>query len=374
MNPSHFSPSGQNHPVTPLQWAIMLTVLYADMFDYTLQEDELYRDLIMKGSSRSDFQTTLCELKGLTLSQIGPYITWTGREILAVLRRQRTETGRELWKWADRYGRWLAWVPFVRMAAVSGSLAVGNASGDADIDFFIITEKKRLWIARFFLVFLRLLTGKLPRVFPVAVCPNYLLSLDALEVENRSLYTAHEIVQAVPLWGSAAYRQFIQANGWVKDYLPHLDPASAPFRPSPSQTPAPVRWVERLLQGLPGDLANALLFQLFTLYHRWVRSVWMAVKLEKHPAARPRFRQAYWQMIRNAFRLEKQSSINEGYAGIIRQRFARQVHTRTGHPVDPVELDRLFPSSQPEDRPFAGSLYTQEHHYRLFVENYGQLE
>jgi hypothetical protein len=341
------------------------------MFDYALQEDELYRALIEQGASRQEFRSALAGLLGRCLSREGSYLTWLGRERLGRLRQQRSEAGRVLWRWAHRYGRWLACVPFVRMAAVSGSLAVENASGEADVDFFIITEKKRLWIARFCLVFLRLLTRSLPRLFPVAACPNYLLSLAALEIENRSLYTAHEVVQAVPLWGAEAYQRFLLANAWVEDYLPNAGLASPRFRPPPPPAHRLVRTAERLLGGLPGDLANAALYRLFALYHRSVRSAWLAARLEKQSQARRAFRQGYLRMIQIAFRPERQASINGGYAGTIRQRFVELVQARLGQPPEPGEIDRLFPPGPPEEAPSEGRLYTQEHHHRLFLENYG---
>ena len=42
--------------------------------------------------------------------------------------------------------------PYVEGVGISGSLSKGYYDDDGDIDFFIITSPKRLWIARTFLI------------------------------------------------------------------------------------------------------------------------------------------------------------------------------------------------------------------------------
>ena len=358
--------------LSPLQRAILLTVIYASLFDHPLNEEEIYRDLVAIAPSRLDFHRALESLLGVYLIRSGSTITWAGQEKLAGLRRRRQAQGRKVWPWARRYGRWLAWAPFIRMVAISGSLAVDNVEADADIDGFIITASDRLWIARVWLVLLRLLTHRLTFLFPHAFCPNYIVTLDGLTVERRNLYTAHEIVQAVPLWGESAYQRFIGSNRWVLRYLPQASPTGQRLSFDEPPRPRLTRWAERLLGGRPGDLLDRGLYRLFLLYHRLVRSRQLSRRMEPDPTRRADFRRLYQANVQAAFQPQRQEIVEGGYARTVSQRFTEQARLRLGDALDPAELEALFPSGAAGEPEAGVHPYNSAHHARLFQEHYGR--
>jgi hypothetical protein len=53
------------------------------------------------------------------------------------------------------------------------------------------------------------------------VCPNYFLSQNALVIDTRNLYSAHEMVQMVPISGFNIYRRMQTLNDWVGEFLPN---------------------------------------------------------------------------------------------------------------------------------------------------------
>ena len=64
----------------------------------------------------------------------------------------------------------------------------------------------------------------------VRLCPNYLISEQALVFPNQTLYAAHELFQMVPLFGMDVYWQICRLNSWREQYLPNaqgLPPAAA---------------------------------------------------------------------------------------------------------------------------------------------------
>jgi hypothetical protein len=195
--------------------AILNTVVYADIFDYPLTLPEIHRYLT--GSSAS-----LETVSGLIdsnsfLRKVGCYYTLPGRESIVEKRERRERVAARLWPEAIRYGRMIASLPFVRMVAVTGSLAMRNVEADADIDYLIVTSPGRLWLARL----LSLVVTRLAAFRGVSLCPNFLLTQNALEIPERSLYSAHEFVQMTLLSGNELFQRMRSLNLWVQDFLPN---------------------------------------------------------------------------------------------------------------------------------------------------------
>ncbi len=88
----------------------------------------------------------------------------------------------------------------------------------------IITSSQRLWLTRGLVVTLLLLTRRYRRPGKIKdmICPNLMISEDALEFPDHDLFTAHEIVQMKPIFDRGnTYQKFLQANEWVKEFLPN---------------------------------------------------------------------------------------------------------------------------------------------------------
>ena len=195
--------------------SIFHTLAYADIFDYPLTAPEVHRYLT---STKASPQEVSRLLKEETLfAQVGEYFTLRGREHIVATRKRRAEFAARLWPKTLRYGRLIARLPFVRMVAVTGSLAMDNADEGKDVDYMIVTAPNRLWTCRA----LTLLLARVAKLEGVNLCPNYLVTTNALELKERSLYVAHELAQMIPLSGMKAYREIRRLNAWIYDYLPN---------------------------------------------------------------------------------------------------------------------------------------------------------
>lgn len=206
---------------TRLLRSVFHTLAYADIFEYPLTASEVCRYLTSLEASSDAVAQALADRA--LFAQVGDYFTLCGREHIVEIRKRRAVIAARLWRKAAHYGRLLARLPFVRMVAVTGSLAVSNCDDGNDIDYLIVTAPGRLWTCRA----LALLIARIAGSHGVRLCPNYLISMNALELQERSLYAAHELVQMVPLSGVEIYEEIRRRNRWTDRYLPNASGAPA---------------------------------------------------------------------------------------------------------------------------------------------------
>jgi len=241
--------------------AVVSTVAYADVFDYPLTPVEVHRYLIARPASSEHVERALGNghLVPGRLSQRWGYFMLPGRERTADLRRARSQRVEQLWQKAYHWGKLIAYLPFVRMVAVTGSLAVNNADEQADIDYLVVTVPERLWLCRAMMI---LLVRYAERSGDI-LCPNYILSEQALSMERQDLFMARELVQMVPLYGIETYQQMREVNAWSDRYLPN---AHGP----PSNLDAPdVVTIPKLWRPLRATLEAILKTRLGTKLEQW---------------------------------------------------------------------------------------------------------
>jgi hypothetical protein len=221
-------------PARVVETAILHTLAYVDIFDYPLTAAEIHRYLAGVAAPITLVETLLGNgrLVPGRLATCDGYFVLAGREAIVATRRRRARAARRLWPSAMHYGRILASLPFVRMVAITGSLAVDNVEEDADIDYLVVTANDRLWLCRAFTILIVRLAARRG----ITLCPNYLLSERALVFREQNLYTAHELAQMIPISGMAVYQEIRRRNDWVVGWLPNAN--SPPPLPDAPQTRA----------------------------------------------------------------------------------------------------------------------------------------
>ena len=250
---------------------------------------------------RRRFEQALAALDGHALTRRDGFVCRAGREAIFNLRRRRRELAARRWPPARRFARWLTRVPFLRMVAVCGSHAVENGGEAGDVDLFLVTEPGRLWIVHTCAMALR----RIGRVLGIELCPNYLLTTDALEVPERDLYTAREIAQAMPLWGEEVYERFLVANRWIKSFLPQVDFDDRRRLLESPRRGGLLRAAEKVLAGRLGDSLDRGLHRALMRYYQ--------LRLRRHGWTRAD--------VENAYRRDRQVVITGGFGAAVARRF-----------------------------------------------------
>ena len=227
--------------------AILQTIAYSDIFDHPLTAREIHRYLFGLQASFDD----VCRVleKESVLVRTGKYFTLPGRETIIPIRLERETRSRKLLPRAMQYGRILASLPFVRMVALTGSLAVLNVSKKDDFDYMLITVPGRVWTARAFAV----LFNRVVKLLGHTICPNLIVSEKKLDWPLHDLYSARELCQMIPVAGFDRYQKLLRANQWAKDFLPNAFSDDLPFENYQRQGSVLQKILELLLGRELGD-------------------------------------------------------------------------------------------------------------------------
>jgi hypothetical protein len=241
--------------IFPQEKGILRALVYADIFGYPLTEEEIFNYSIAYPVTCDEVRSWLCRSSWLEnrLEKKGTFWFLKGRSHLVERRKQRNEISRLLWIRAQQYVLWLAALPFVKMVAITGSMAMKNiASVDDDIDVMIVAENQRVFLVRS----LAAVISRLARLSGVHLCPNFIISEGSLRISDESLFTAHELVQLIPVFGKKTYLRLWKSNRWIGLYLPNASPRLQFLHEDNSPPALYRRIIEVILGGKTGQTLN----------------------------------------------------------------------------------------------------------------------
>lgn len=207
-----------------VQNAIIKTLSYRSIFDYPMTFHQLATFLI--SNKEHTFEELKEGLNGLFKKGIldfrhnGYYLAKTS----PVNWQARTKEAKTLMENCESILTKLGKIPWVKMIAVTGSTASFNSTKNDDIDIFIVTERNRIWLTRFFMVLILKNSGlyRTDRDYSGKICPN--IYVDEASIawppENQNIYVAHEIVMMHPVVNKDdTYFKFLNNNLWIKKFF-----------------------------------------------------------------------------------------------------------------------------------------------------------
>jgi predicted nucleotidyltransferase len=205
--------------MTELKKDILITLAYFDLFKHPLTPREIYL-FLGRNYQIKEFEIALMNLTAeKQIFELKEFYALRNDLSLAERRKQGNEYAGTLLKTAKKVASVLSYFPYVRGIAVSGSLSKNYADSTSDIDLFIITAKNKVWTTRTLMHCLKKISFLFKKEH--LLCMNYYIDETELEIAEKNIYTATEIVTLMPMFGATIFDKFYTANKWTISFLPN---------------------------------------------------------------------------------------------------------------------------------------------------------
>lgn len=202
-----------DYPSPHCESDVFKKLAYYQVFNYPLSFDEISRFCFSENVTSEI--NKLIHL-GLVFKH-GEFYSLSSDPVSAKKRIEGNKRSKLYYQKGIKKAKLIAKFPYVRAVLISGSLSKGYMPEDGDVDYFIITKKDRLWIARTSLILYKKIFLLNSRKY---FCVNYFIDEDNLEIPNKNLFTATEITTLLPVVNKNVYTNFIAQNSWTKSYYP----------------------------------------------------------------------------------------------------------------------------------------------------------
>ncbi|AEW00601.1 hypothetical protein A4D02_11655 [Niastella koreensis] len=199
--------------------SIIKALAYFDIFNYPLTLDEIHH-FLDQTVSRDDVLLTLQQLvDDNRVFRMGSFYSLQQDPSLRARRTNGNHKAGILLTTGYKVGGFLYQFPFVRGIGISGSLSKNFADQNTDIDYFIITQANRLWLARTLMHLFKKLTFITGHQH--LYCMNYYIDEEALRIDEQNIFTATELITLKPVCGNGTMDRFYDQNNWAGSYFPN---------------------------------------------------------------------------------------------------------------------------------------------------------
>jgi hypothetical protein len=236
-----------------LEEAIVRTIAFFDLFSYPLTVFEIWKYLdvnaelseIMESLDNSAEKFPSPPLSRGKIECKNGFYFLIGRGDIIKERMARYNYTDKKFKRAVWIAKIFKFVPWIKMIAIGNIIGAHNLKKESDIDFFIITENRRIWLARFFCVLIIKILGLRPRPGETKdkICLSFFASEEDLNLEGlmfgesrddreeRDFYFIYWLAGLAPIYDREnIFAEFIKKNDWLKDYLPNWQSSTISYR------------------------------------------------------------------------------------------------------------------------------------------------
>lgn len=241
--------------------SIFKVLAYFDLFNYpiSLMEIQYFLDIAIEQQKLKEVIEQMVDDK--CIYALGDFYSLQNDPALALRRTNGNYHAKNMLVKAYKVARFLFHFPYVRGIGISGSLSKNFADEDADIDFFIITAPNRLWLARTIMHAAKKLSFLIGKEH--WLCMNYYIDETAMEIEEKNVFTAMELITLLPVYGNGAISDFFEKNEWASSYYPNYSIKMKSIESSYFKS-AIKNSIERLFNNKLGDKLDDYLMRLTT--------------------------------------------------------------------------------------------------------------
>lgn len=230
----------------PQSKAIIQTLAFYDAVGHTpLTALELYRRLLRSEEGESSCVSFGSFLKEMIQQQeqasLSEYVgAYRGFYFLKGSKegyKQRVQIGKSgirKWRIARSMARAISFLPYARMVAVTGSLALHMTHKESDIDVLIVAKRGHIWTTRILVSFFMQIFGRRRHGHYIKdrICLNHYVSDSSLTFRPKNLFSAHICVTFVPIWSKReANKELLTQNQeLIGSYFQHRYGISSDIR------------------------------------------------------------------------------------------------------------------------------------------------
>ncbi len=249
----------RNNKSNYIKEAIVETVAFFDLFDYPLTIFEIWRYLSV-AVALGDLAEAMGSITGPILAEKNGFYFLAGRKEVLSIRQDRYRSAAGKIKRVRRLSALFRLVPWVRFVAIGNNIGANNLKEASDIDLFIVTRPKRLWLTRLMCagmvaaLNLRPKPGRVKNKF----CLSFYADEDSLDLapwrlKDNDIYFTYWLAGLVPVFDrDGVYSRLLEANRWLGSELPNwqaYQPAARQVISNPSSY-----WYEAIVDLFFGGL------------------------------------------------------------------------------------------------------------------------
>ncbi len=204
---------------------ILKTLKYFDIQNHPLTLLEIHKYLLTEAGNKANLFEILTilntDLKDQVQTSNGFYYL-RGRSEISEQRLKNNLSASKRLKRIKRYLKWIQHIPFIAGLALGGSEAITNSREGSDIDIFVLTKPKRIWLARLFLSLYFQIFGVRRHGQKTAnrFCLNHYIEQGKLLNREQHVYSAVEYISLIPYYGGDEIYEFQKTNmSWISEYL-----------------------------------------------------------------------------------------------------------------------------------------------------------